>query len=222
MNLNAFSRYKYLENRQKARGLPAVWMPKGNELVYAGRNDLQQAIGRFGGSAAICERAGLIPSREWHYMEGLLELMLELKTYCDEYFDGDYSMFPTVYKLDEHGYERLKSLIGYFGGQKFVSQRLGMIHVSCAQGARRNAKEQLSWGEFDIKFGIDLLEFVRAECMKKTPPLRYPVLAMPTFGDLLKSEDSDALKLEAKISEYGGYENVARRMGLDYAPNKPP
>lgn len=196
-------------------------MPKGNELNDAGRNDLHQAITRFGGSATVGKKAGLIPPREWHYLEGMRELMIELRAYCDEYFDGDYSIFPTVYTLDEQGYERLKSLIGYFGGQRFVAQRLGMVHASSAQDGKGIQKDQLSWGKFDLVFGIDLLEFVRNEMMKKTPPLQYPVMTMPTFRDLLNSEDEEVVKLELKINKYGGYENVARRMGLEYTPNNP-
>lgn len=186
----------------------------------AGRNDLHQAIARFGGSKAICKKAGLIPPKEWHYMEGLYELMIELKAYSDEFFNGDYSLFPKVCTLDEQGYERLHSLIGYFGGQKFVAQRLGMLHASSLEDGTAN-RTQLNYGKFDLEFGINLLEFVRQESMKKTPPLKYPIIAMPTFRDLLNSDDEQAVKLDSKIDEYGGYENVARRLGLAFAPNNP-
>lgn len=196
-------------------------MPKGTELNDAGRNDLQQAIVRFGGSDAICKKAGLIPCREWHYLEGLCELMVELSAYCDEFFDGDYTKFPTVYTLDKQGYGRLKSLIGYFGGQKFVAQRFGMVPFSSKDDGSSSQKDQISWGKFDLKFGIDILGFVRNENMTKDPPLNYPILVMPTFVDLLKSDDQEAVKLDLKINEYGGYENVARRLGLAYEPNKP-
>ncbi|CAJ1936213.1 unnamed protein product [Cylindrotheca closterium] len=213
--------YKYLSNRRDTRDLPAVWMPRGNELNDAGRNDLHQAIARFGGPKAICKKAGLIPSREWHYMEGLHELMIELRAYCDEFFDGDYSIFPTVSGLDEQGYGRLKSLIGYFGGQRFVAKRLGMMHVSSAQDGTNNPTDRISYGKFDLEFGIQLFEFVRQENMKKSPPLQFPIIAMPTFRDILRSDDDEALKLDSKIGKYGGYENVARRMGLAFAPSNP-
>ena len=179
----------------------------------AGRNDLHQAILRFGGPKVICEKAGLIASKEWHYMEGMYELLVELRAYCDEFYGGDYSIFPTVYRLDEQGYARLKSLISYFGGQKFVAQRLGMTHVLHKQDDSNGMK----WRKFDLEFAIDLLEFVRKENMKMNPPLKYPVIAMPTFRDLLRCDDDEiATRIDSKINEYGGYENVARRMGLVY------
>ena len=48
--------------------LPAVWMPRLSELNNAGRNDLAQAITRYGGNKVICKKAGLVPYREWKYL----------------------------------------------------------------------------------------------------------------------------------------------------------
>jgi hypothetical protein len=49
--------------------------------------------------------------------------------------------------------------------------------------------------------------------MKMNPPIRHQVIAMPSQLTLLKN---DAIQLDEKINEYGGYENVARRLGLAF------
>jgi hypothetical protein len=73
----------------------------------------------------------------------------------------------------------------------------------------------MSWGSFDLDFGINLLEFVRIENLKKNPPLRCPAMVMPSPKKLLASGEKGIL-LDEKIRIYGGYENVARRLGLAY------
>jgi hypothetical protein len=129
-------------------------MPRRSELNDAGRNDLQQAIQRFGGTKKICQKAGLIPYREWSYIEGQYDLMLELKSYLDEFHDGDYTAFPIVSRMNTQGYEHLKRLIQYYGGRRFVANKLGMdIRGSVS----------FNFGSFDLEFGIQLLEFVRNE-----------------------------------------------------------
>lgn len=208
-------RFEYLEVRLATQHTPAVWMPRLSELTRAGRDDLWNAIRRYGGAKLICRKAGLVPFREWNYFEGMYDLMLELKSYLDEYHGGDYSVFPVVSKMNERGYDRLHSLIQYFGGRKFLASRLDM---ECSTVRKKRAKKDLeqadmNWGSFDLDFGIDLLAFVRNENMKKMPPLRYPAIEMPSPRKLLASGEKGEY-LHRKIEEYGGYENVARRLGL--------
>ena len=190
---------------------------------------------RYGGIKVICKKAGLVPYREWKYFDGMYDLLLELKSYLDEYHNSDYTIFPIVSKMDIQGYERLKSLIQYYGGRKYVASRFGMEHSS---SAGRKQQQQQQWGKFDLEFAIDLLEFVRNEQMKKNPPLKYPVIPMPSQRKLLlgsgggggdrsssiagKEEEEEEENnekgrlLDEKIIEYGGYENVARRLGLAF------
>lgn len=182
-------------------------MPRRSELNNAGRNDLQQAIQRFGGMKKICRRAGLIPNREWAYIEGQYTLMLELKEYLDKYHAGDYTRFPIVSRMRKQGYELLRSLIQYYGGRAFVASKLGMT-TSTGNSA-------LNYGSFDLEFGINLLEFIRNDYMRINPPTRHSVIAMPSQLKLLKSGEQ-GVRLDEKMSEYGGYENVARRLGLAF------
>jgi hypothetical protein len=195
-------------------------MPRLSELTRDGRDDLRNSIRRFGGSKLVCRKAGLVTFREWNYIEGMYDLLLELKAYLEEYCGGDYDgIFPTVFKMKERGYERLHMLIQYYGGRKFLASRLGMEHSTTEK--RRLSKNQdvvaadMNWGPFDLQFGIDLLEFVRNEQLKRRPPLRYPVIDMPSPTKLLASGEKGE-DLDQKIQEYGGYENVARRLGLAY------
>jgi hypothetical protein len=94
-----------------------------------------------------------------------------------------------------------------------------MEHLSTAK--RRLSKNQdvvaadMNWGPFDLQFGIDLLEFVRNEQLKRRPPMRHSVVDMPSQTKLLANGEK-GVYLDEKIQEYGGYENVARRLGLAY------
>ena len=45
------------------------------------------------------------------------------------------------------------------------------------------------------------------------PPLAYPVISMPTERDLKRYGLED---LCHKVESFGGYENVARRLGLSF------
>jgi hypothetical protein len=57
--------YLYVDGVRKEHGRPSVWMPRPNEMAASGRDDLRQAIRRFGGTKHICTLAGMVPFREW-------------------------------------------------------------------------------------------------------------------------------------------------------------
>jgi hypothetical protein len=206
-------------------------MPRPSEFTACGRDDLRQAMNRFGGVPGICQTAGMINYQEWFYFEGQLELLLELKRYLDEYSDGDYKKFPTVSNIKRNGYDQLHSLIQYYGGRKFLSARLNMSSQKKTSGKlmTRTVKNvnfgctkseddtMLQFGLFDLIFAIRLLNFVRTEQLKRSPPLQLPVIAMPSRAKLISSAD-DGVWLDSKIDEFGGYENVARRLGLALFP----
>lgn len=196
-------------------------MPRLSELDAAGRDDLALAIRRFGGPKLICRRAGLIPFREWNYIEGMYELLLELKTYLDNHHGGDYRTFPVALHIKDKGHNRLYSLIQYYGGVKFLSARLDMDNTWGGK-KRRNVMDKnqllsadMSWGPFDLVFGIELYAFVREQHLKKKPPLHHPEIQIPSQLTLLKYGEK-GLWLDQKIQQYGGYENVARRLGLGF------
>ena len=199
-----------------------------SELIHAGRDDLALAIGRHGGQKLICKRAGLVPFREWNYLEGMYELLLGLRDYLDQYHGGDYSIFPIVSRMKERGHDRLHSLIQYYGGVRFLAARLDMdcmVKGGKTRGRKtapmnmnhQLASDDMNWGPFDLEFGIELYAFVRRQQMTMKPPLRYPEIRMPSQLSLLEYDGDKGLRLDQKVEEYGGYENVARRLGLAFS-----
>ena len=192
----------YLDDYQARFHRPSVWMPRLGEFTKMGRNDLREAIVRFGGAKKICRLAALVPYREWHYFEGQYELLMDLCEYLDKYHNGNRTIFPTASAMKRHGYTQLYSLTQFYGGRKFLASRLSM-----------NANDDMNWGPFNIDTAIEVLRFVRADQMKKKAPLKRPTIAIPSQRKLLANGKE---QLHDKIIEMGGYESVARRLGLDY------
>jgi hypothetical protein len=79
----------------------------------------------------------------------------------------------------------------------------------------------LSFGPFSIDFAIDLLEYIRNHYMQLNAPLlvKPATIRMPTEYELFQNGRNDLIE---GIQKYGGYENVARRLGLAYFDTKPP
>jgi len=200
--------YQYLDDYQEHKNRPSVWMPRLGELKREGRDDLRFAITRFGGCNGICKLAGLVPYREWYYFEGQYELLVDLRDYLDKYHDGDYSSFPCASDMKRHGYHQLYSLTQFYGGSTFVANRFNMKYIYA-----RNTHGDLKYGSFSIDTAIDLMRFIRAREMRKKGPLKRPTIAMPRQQTLLANGED---KLHDEIMEIGGYENVARRLGLAY------
>ena len=69
----------------------------------------------------------------------------------------------------------------------------------------------LRWGPFSVRFAIQLLQFIRSKYLLLNPPLSCAHISMPSESDLLRCGHVD---LAAQVTRYGGYENVARRLGL--------
>lgn len=145
-----------------------------------------------------------------YFFEGQLELLTLLKDYIDKYEGGDYSAFPIVTDIRRNGYEQLHSLIQYYGGRKYLAYRLGM---SAGSVLPTDDFCGVSFGPFDLSFAIELLTFVRQDHYRRSPPLNTPLLVMPSRGKLLEANRAD---LDESIQRYGGYENVARRLGLAF------
>ena len=212
-----------LEDRQEIQNIPAVWMPRPAELDAIGRTDLKLAIQRkAGGFARLQRKAGLVRYREWKYFQGMLELQQQLIKYIYEYCDGDCTVFPNTAPMKERGYKWLYDAIHQtYGGRTFVAARLGMKYST--QNMRNSKKDlissDMSWGPWDIHFGVELLLFVRNDQLKRQPPLTYPVIAMPSPKKLQQRSGEQGKKLHEQIIKYGGYENVARRLGLEYFDN---
>ena len=212
--------YDYLDDTRALRGRPSIWFPRPSELKKSGREDLATAMRRFGGSKRITKIAGLVPFREWNFFEGQYELLLLLKEYLDESSpekgdDGSlkYKVFPIVSDIRSKGNDRLYLLVQYYGGAKFLSSRLGMAMKKT--GSRRAMQADLSWGQFSLEFAIRLCEFIRHLHMNVSPPIENPVISIPS-PKLLQRAGPEGVWLHEKIMEFGGYENVARRLYLEY------
>jgi hypothetical protein len=169
-----------------------------------GRDDLAQGIERFGGFDKICKLAGLVPFREWSNFEGQYELMLELRNYLNLYHGGDQTYFPPENDMKRHGFDQLYSLVQFYGGSELLANRFSM--------SSENAPRQDF--DFSIDAAIELYRFVRADQMKQKGPLRSPVIAIPSQENLLANGQE---QLHQSIMELGGYESVARRLGLDFS-----
>ena len=205
--------YQYVDGVRQEHDRPAVWMPRPNEMAASGRDDLRQAMQRFGGSKKICQLAGMVPFREWYFFEGQLELLVLLREYMDEYQDGDYTAFPNVSDIRRNDYEQLHSLIQYYGGRKYLACRLGMNPGSSLPTAD-DSFVGVDWGPFDLKFAIALLTMVRQDHLRRQPPLKTPLLVMPSRQRLLANDETHWL--HDCVECFGGYENVARRLGLAF------
>ena len=216
---------KYLYDCKDGKNRPSVWMPRPSELSEAGRSDLMGAIARFGGHRKICKQLGLVPHNDWHYFEMQFRLVLELREYLEKTDCGgerdtddlsDEYCLPqatTILNDDDDKYQSLYGLIQYFGGRKFVASKLGL--KLCSTGSRRKSSSiddlQISFGKFNLDFAIRLLGFIRDDQMSKKPPLRPATIAMPKREYLIAMGNA---QLADEIEVYGGYENVARRLGL--------
>jgi hypothetical protein len=179
-------------------------MPRPLELSNMGRDDLAQAIERFGGFDKICELAGLVPFREWSNFEGQYELFLELRNYLNNYHGGDQTYFPPESDIKRHGYDQLYSLVQFYGGSESLANRLVM--------SSENVLRQDS--DFSIDAAIELYRLMRADQMRKKRPMSRPVIAIPSQKDLLANGQG---RLYQSIMELGGYKSVAQRLGLDFS-----
>ena len=102
------------------------------------------------------------------------------------------------------GHTQLYDLIRVHGGKTLLAQKLDMKFAW-------NEDPSLSWGNFSLTFAVELLQLIRSQYMQVYPPLSPPVISMPSEKDLNGHGD-----LAAQVNHYGGYENVARRLGLAY------
>ena len=200
-------RYGYVAVYREKYQRPAVWMPRPSEFAKEGRDDIRQSITRFGGAAQIGRLAGMVPFREWYYFEGQLELLMELQRFLKEHGNGDDS-FPVVKDVKRHGFDQLHSLIQYYGGRKFLAARLGMSD---------DKKSDLCFGSFSLDFAVRLLSYIRQRELRKKPPLANPSIMIPSSSHLLGLDNEEARYLHESIIQFGGYENVARRLGLAFS-----
>lgn len=70
-----------------------------------------------------------------------------------------------------------------------------------------------SWGPFSLGFAVKLLNFVRSQYLLLNPPLSCAHISMPSESDLVRGGYKE---LATQVNMYGGYENVARKLGLQF------
>jgi len=206
--------YKYLDECPARLGRPSCWMPRPAETGDS-HPDLMLAIAANGGAKRISKVAGLVPYREWSYFEGQLELLVDLNAYKERYHPEEEAAkwFPFASHIRENGYENLYILIQRYGGRKFLASRYGLHASNQGRSAEAMKNGPLLYGRFDLKFAIDLLVFIRELEMKKKPPLARPTIDLPSHYILKKYKREDLVR---QIEEFGGSENVARRLGLEW------
>ena len=91
--------------------------------------------------------------------------------------------------------------------------------------------EELNYGKFSLDFGIEIMEYIRNDLLQYDPPITYKevslnkkrnnnlmmpsssilMIAMPSKESLLLDDREDLID---KIMLFGGFECVARRLGL--------
>ena len=214
-----FDLYCYLDNYKKYKSRPSVFMPQLVELKHEGYSRLFNSCSRFkklphgvvlsqlfsDGDVSIEYMAGLVPYKEWRFFESQLQLLLELRHYLNVHHNGSDEIFPDPMEVKTNGHENLSVLIRSHGGKQLLAQKLDMELVS--------TRSIQSWGPFSLDFAIELLQFIRERYMEMSPPMPYPVLSMPSERDLKMFGRDD---LCSKVESFGGFENVARRLGLSF------
>jgi len=202
--------YIYLETYRNDKQRPAVYMPQLSELKPS---KLFNALSRYKKlpSTSMVEddihsAAGLIQYKEWSYFESQLSLLTELESYQCSYHNSSEEVFPEPTDVLENGHNNLNDLIRIHGGKVLLADKFDMklsSGISCGY----------SYGRFSVKFAVQLLVFIRNQYMLLDPPLECTHISMPTENDLIRSGHK---VLADQVVEYGGYESVARRLGLEF------
>ena len=213
---------------------PFIFMPRMAEFSKLGRQDLRGAIVRFGGLEDVANSMGMIAPYEWEYFESLYHLILRLNAYLDKhhhYSAGSNSgvshkLFPSLSDIKKND-SKLFSLVQRHGGRKLVANRLGFSSISStSSGSKYSVPYDVQyWGEFSLEFAIEMLSFVRETLSSLKPSLKntnstslYLTIDMPSKHMLEQSSIRGQLLLK-QIESFGGFEQVARRLGLNIFHN---
>ena len=203
--------YIYLETYRNHNQRPAVYMPQLSELKPS---KLFNALSRFKklpSTSMVVEddinsAAGLIKYKEWSYFESQLSLLTELEIYLQSYHNSSEQIFPEPTDILENGHNNMNDLIRIHGGKVLLADKFDMKLSS-------GISSRYSYGRFSVRFAVQLLVFIRNQYLLLDPPLQCTHISMPTENDLIRSGHKD---LADQVLEYGGYESVARRLGLEF------
>lgn len=169
------------------------------------------------------------------YFESQLQLFVELEYYLTLHHNCSEEYFPEPADVLSNGHQRLYDLIRIHGGKTMLAQKLDMKYaweagsgavvytthynqssVFAHQGAPI-PKSNRSWGPFSLNFAVKLLQFVRSQYLLLNPPLSCAHISMPCESDLIRGGYDE---LASQVIWFGGYENVARKLGLQFFDEK--
>ena len=190
-------------------------MPRMAEFVHLGRDDLRGAINRFGGPDKVAKFLNMIKPYEWEYFESLFALLNTLKAYLEKHYTlelSDISEFPSLSDIKQND-AALFALVQKHGGRKMVANRLGFQSFSTKRNGTHRLEHSLQWGNFSLDFAIDLMTFIREQLSSTEAVSMTGTIDMPS-KDILEKSSEGKMLLE-KIELYGGFEQVARRLGLN-------
>jgi hypothetical protein len=227
--------YIYLEGYRDTMHRPAVFMPQLAELkqnqsrlfnacsrykalshelhLYSSSLDSTSDDG-FHNNGGIHTDAGLVPYQEWRFFESQLQLFVELENYLSIYHNNSEDIFPEPADVLMNGHTNLHDLIRIHGGKTMLAQKLDMQFDTTNENDPIDSnlkKDYQSWGPFSLRFAIELLHFIRSRYLLLKPPLSCSHISMPYESDLLRCGHEN---LAIQVDQFGGYENVARKLGL--------
>jgi len=169
------------------------------------------------------------------YFESQLQLYVELEYYLSLYHNSSEEYFPEPTDVQTRGHQQLYDLIRIHGGKTMLAQKLDMKYAwEVGSGAiestsRSNQRLMVakhgallprsdrSWGPFSLGFAVKLLHFIRSQYLLLNPPLSCAHISMPSESDLIRGGYEE---LATQVIWYGGYENVARKLGLQFFDEK--
>lgn len=116
---------------------------------------------------------------------------------------------------DKRGHKRLQDSIRILGGKVLLSHKYSLPFQWESRGDDMTtiSASGVDFGLFSLDYAIELLCFVRSSYLDLSPPLASPQMRMPSIEDLRRCGRND---LADRTIEFGGLENVARRLGLAY------
>ncbi|CAM9477705.1 unnamed protein product [Chrysoparadoxa australica] len=205
--------------------LPMVWMPRMQALQRAGKADLVQSINRNGGPEGVAKQVNVVPYGEWGPFLCDYRCLAQLQEYIR--LHGTHGSMPRLKDMVTNGYSKLRDSIARMGGRKLVAAKMDLLLEGSASeylsdGSIRAVMDgnvQCVYGRFDLDFAVSLMEQIMDGHRARVPgetssesgaadSCMYEV-ALPSRSDLLQAGRED---LVSSIEEYGGWENVARRM----------
>lgn len=236
--------YIYLEGYRDTMHRPAVFIPQlaelkqnqsrlfnacsrykalSHELHLYFSSSVDSTSDGFHSSGGIHTDAGLVPYQEWRFFESQLQLFVELENYLSIYHNNSENIFPEPADVLMNGHTNLHDLIRIHGGKTMLAQKLDMqlsdnlvndstdSYQTSTTTSKNIKKDYQCWGPFSLRFAIELLHFIRSRYLLLNPPLSCSHISMPCESDLLRCGHEN---LAIQVAQFGGYENVARKLGL--------